>query len=134
MSEALKFLQDNTLHYVATVGLDGRPRVRPFQSVYVKAGRIYYCTNNAKAVYKELQKQPDVQINALEPQTMSWLRVSARAVFTEDAEIKKEIFAAYPSLKNIYQEPANPIFAIFYLANPQAVLYTFKEPPRELAV
>ncbi|MDR1324370.1 MAG: pyridoxamine 5'-phosphate oxidase family protein, partial [Candidatus Margulisbacteria bacterium] len=64
MSEAIKFLQDNPLHYVATTGLDGRPSVRPFQSIYVKDGRIYYGTGNFKAVYKELQKNPAVQINA----------------------------------------------------------------------
>ncbi|MDR1452349.1 MAG: pyridoxamine 5'-phosphate oxidase family protein [Candidatus Margulisbacteria bacterium] len=130
MSEAIKFLQDNPLHYVATVGLDGRPSVRPFQSIYVKDGRIYYCTGNFKTVYQELQKNPAVQINALDPKTMDWARLSGRAVFTDDAKIKEEFFAAYPNIKERYPEIST--FAVFYIDQPKATLYSFSAPPREI--
>jgi uncharacterized pyridoxamine 5'-phosphate oxidase family protein len=132
MSEAIKFLQDNPLHYVATVGLDNTPSVRPFQSIYVQDGRIYYCTGNFKAVYKELQKNPAVQINALDPKTMDWARLSGRAVFTDDAKIREEFFAAYPNIKEMYQDVST--FAMFYVEQPKAIFYSFSAPPREMQI
>ena len=46
MNEVIKFLNDNPVQYFSTVGLDGRPKVRPFQFMLEKECKLYFCTNN----------------------------------------------------------------------------------------
>ena len=36
MNEVIQFLNENPVQYFATVGLDGRPKVRPFQFMLSK--------------------------------------------------------------------------------------------------
>ena len=33
MNEVIKFLKENPVQYIATIGLDGKPKVRPFQVI-----------------------------------------------------------------------------------------------------
>ena len=58
MNEVIKFLNDNPVQYFSTVGLDGRPKVRPFQFMLEKEGKLYFCTNNEKDVYSQIQNNP----------------------------------------------------------------------------
>jgi uncharacterized pyridoxamine 5'-phosphate oxidase family protein len=53
-------------------------------------------------------------------------------VFTDDAKIKEEFFVAYPNIKEIYQDLST--FALFYVDQPQAKLYSFSAPPREIDI
>ena len=50
MKEVVQFLKDNTVQYFATVGLDGRPKARPFQFMLENEGKLYFCTSNEKEV------------------------------------------------------------------------------------
>ena len=131
MNEVVKFLTENPVQYFATVGLDGRPKVRPFQFMLEKDGKLYYCTSNQKPVYKEVQKQPYVEICTSSP-AFSWIRMSGRVVFSKDLNIKKKIMAGNDLLKTIYKTAENPIFEIFYLENARAVISDFSgSPPKE---
>ena len=44
MNEVVKFLTENPVQYFATIGLDGMPKVRPFQFMLEKGGKLYFCT------------------------------------------------------------------------------------------
>ena len=48
MNKVFKFLKENPLQYCATVGLDDKPKVRPFQMMYHESGNLYYCTGTKK--------------------------------------------------------------------------------------
>lgn len=56
MSEVVQFLQQNPVQYIATVGVDGKARVRPFQFMLEKGGKLYFCTSNQKSVFAEMKK------------------------------------------------------------------------------
>ena len=39
MSDVTKFLEKNPIQYLATVGLDGKPKVRPFMFILEREGQ-----------------------------------------------------------------------------------------------
>ena len=58
MNEVVKFLQENPVQYLATVGRDGRAKCRPFMFAGELEGKLWFCTNNTKDVYKDMQANP----------------------------------------------------------------------------
>ncbi|MCX7711169.1 MAG: pyridoxamine 5'-phosphate oxidase family protein [Clostridia bacterium] len=131
MNEAVKFLTENPVQYFATIGLDGKPKVRPFQFMLEKNGKLYFCTNNQKDVYAQLAKCPYIEISTSSP-TFAWIRLNGKAVFSKDMEIKKAIFETNGLVKSIYKTPENPVFEIFYLEEAKAVIADFSgNPPAE---
>lgn len=48
MNEVIRFLNENLVQCFATVGLDGKPKVRPFQYMHEHEGKLYFCTSNQK--------------------------------------------------------------------------------------
>lgn len=134
MNEVIKFLNENSVQYLATVDLDGKPRVRPFQFMLEKEGKLYFCTNNQKNVYKQLKKSPYVEITTSSP-TFAWIRLRGKAVFSDDMKIKKAIIESNELVKSQYQTANNPIFKIFYLDEAKAVITDFSgKPPREFTL
>lgn len=134
MNEVIKFLQENPVQYFATIGLDGKPKVRPFQFMIEKEGKLYFCTNNTKEVYKEICNNPYVEVVASTP-TFAWMRLSGKVIFSNDLEIKREIIEASSLVQSIYQTAENPIFEIFYLEEAQAILADFSgNPPRNYSL
>lgn len=131
MNEVVKFLAENPVQYFATVGLDGKPKVRPFQFMLEKDGKLYFCTNNQKDVFAQLKECPYVEITVSSPK-FAWIRLNGKAVFSNDLEIKKAVIESSPLTKSIYQTAENPIFEIFYLENAKAVIADFSgNPPVE---
>ena len=53
MNEVVKFLQENPVQYLATVGRDGKAKCRPFMFSGEMDGKLWFCTNNTKEVYKD---------------------------------------------------------------------------------
>jgi len=134
MNEVIKFLNENPVQYFATMGLDGKPKVRPFQFMLEKDGKLYFCTNNGKDVFKQLEKCPYVEITTSSP-TFAWIRLNGKVVFSKDLEIKKAILENSSLVKSLYQTAENPIFEIFYLEGAKAVIADFSgNPPEEFTL
>jgi uncharacterized pyridoxamine 5'-phosphate oxidase family protein len=131
MNEVVKFLKENPVQYLATVGLDKKPNARPFQFMLEKAGKLYFCTSNQKDVFKQLEECPYVEITASSP-AFNWIRLKGKAVFSKDLEIKREIIENNGLVKSIYQTAENPLFEIFYLDDAKAAIADFSgNPPAE---
>ena len=134
MNDVVKFLNENPITYVATIGLDGKPKVRPFQFMLEAGGKLYFGTNNQKDVYKQIKKIPYVQITTANPNA-EWIRISGKVVFSNDMEIKKTIIENSELLKSLYQTADNPIFEIFYLEEAKATIANLSgEPPKEYSL
>lgn len=58
MNEVVKFLNENPVQYLATVGQDGKAKCRPFMFAGELEGKLWFCTNSTKEVYKEMQANP----------------------------------------------------------------------------
>ena len=130
MKDVIDFLKKSQIQYLATVGLDGKPKVRPFMFMLEEGGKLYFCTSNEKKVCNEIKKQPWVEFCA-SGENFSWLRLSGKAVFSDDLTIKSSILELNPMVKSIYQAPDNPIFEAFYLDEATATIADLSgEPPK----
>lgn len=130
MKEVVKFLQENPVQYLSTVGRDGKAKCRPFMFSTEQGGKLWFCTNNQKEVYKDMQSNPNVEITVSSP-SFAWIRINGRAKFENNLEIKK-ICMDNDIVRGQYQTADNPIFEVFYLEDAKAVIADFSgNPPKE---
>lgn len=133
MNEVVKFLSENPVQYLATVGRDGKAKCRPFMFAGEMNGKLWFCTNNQKDVYKDLQENPYTEISVSSP-TYAWIRLNGKAVF-ENNMAAKEMCIGNPIVKGQYQTADNPIFEVFYLDEAKAVIADFSgNPPKSYAL
>ena len=130
MKELVEFLQANPVQYLATVGRDGKAKCRPFMFCFEKDNRLWFCTNNQKDVYKDMQSNPYIEVSISSP-NYAWIRLNGKAVFENNMEVKEECMNN-PIVKGQYNSANNPIFEVFYLENAHAVIADFSgNPPKE---
>ena len=130
MSKAVEFLNENPVQYLATVGRDGKAKCRPFMFAGEVDGKLWFCTNNTKDVYKDMQENPEIEISVSSP-SYAWIRLHGTAVFENNMAVK-EVCMQNPIVKGQYQTADNPIFEVFYLADAHAVIADFSgNPPKE---
>ena len=95
-----------------------------------KDGKLWFCTNNQKEVYKDMQENPYVEISVSSPE-YAWIRLSGKVVFENNMEVKQGCMEN-PIVKSQYDTADNPIFEVFYLEDAHGVIADFSgEPPYE---
>lgn len=129
MKEIVEYLLKSGMQYLATIGLDGKPKVRPFQFMFEEKGTLWFCTSNQKEVYRELQKMPFIELCA-SADKMSWLRLNGKVVFSDSIPAKEKVFALSPLVKGIYRETDNPNFEVFYLDPVTASITELGQPAK----
>ena len=112
--------------FFATIDGD-QARVRPFGAVQEIDDKLYFCTNNHKNVYKNMQENPKIEICAMISDER-WIRVSGKAEFVYDVETKIAMLDANPELRKMYNEE-DKIFEVFYLSNLAATIYSMVDEP-----
>lgn len=133
MNDVVKFLQENPVQYLATVGRDGKAKCRPFMFAGEMDDKLWFCTNNQKDVYKDMQANPNIELS-VSSSSFSWIRLNGEAVF-ENNMAAKEMCIRNPIVKGQYGEATNPIFEVFYLKNARAVIADFSgNPPKEYSL
>jgi uncharacterized pyridoxamine 5'-phosphate oxidase family protein len=130
MNQVVKFLEENPIQYMATMGLDGKAKVRPFMFMLEKEGKLYFCTSNQKEVYNEIKNSPYIEITTASPE-FAWIRISAKTIFSDDMEIKEAIIEKSEIVKAQYQAADNPNLEIFYLEGKATIADFSGEPPQE---
>ena len=133
MKKVIAFLQENPVQYLATIGRDGKAKCRPLMFAGEMDGKLWFCTNSTKDVYKDMQVNPYVELSVSSP-SYAWIRLSGKAVF-ENNMAAKEMCMANPIVKGQYGDASNPIFEVFYLAEARAVIADFSgNPPQEYSL
>ena len=127
MHEVLAFLKECGTFYLATIDGD-QPRVRPFGLAMEFDGRLCFCTNNQKEVYKQMQANPNIEISATS-KTGQWLRLRGKAVFNTTRASRQAALDTVPSLKSMYSVD-DAIFEIFYIDNAIADICSFGGPKK----
>ncbi len=128
MEEIVSYLKKSIVQYFATIGLDGNPKVRPFKFMFEDDGKLWFCTSNEKEIYKELQKNPHIEL-CVSGEILSWLRLNGMVVFSNNIQMKEKILEINPLVKSIYKEPNNPNFEVFYLNNVTASINEIGKSP-----
>lgn len=78
------------VYYLATTEND-QPHVRPFDGAVIYEGKFYIGTTKAKNVFKQIEKNPKIEIFGMENGV---IRFTAEAFPVDDDEKNKEIFEA----------------------------------------
>ncbi len=131
MNNVLKLLKDTQYGFLATVD-NGKPRVRPFGFMFEEGGKLYFCTNNTKDVYKQLNELPYIEYSATSKEMVT-VRITGKIAFTEDLDKKQKAFDSSELVKRGYKSPDNPIFKVFYVEHGTAVISDFSgQPPRTI--
>lgn len=130
MNTAFEFIKASPVFHIATV--DGaKARVRPFGFIMKRKNKLYFCTNKTKDVYKQLKKNPDIEISDMGNNV--WLRIRGRIAFDETREAKAQAFEESANLLRIYPKGADDeTFVTFYFTEAVATLFSFTEAPKNI--
>lgn len=127
MKEVLDYLKASGTFYLAT-NEEGQPRVRPFGAVCEFEGKLYITTNNKKAVFAQMKKNPKIEISCMNKGT--WLRLEAEAIHDDRREARVAMMEDNKaSLSNLYSVD-DGIFEVLYLKNATAAIYSFTGDPK----
>ena len=126
MEEVVKFLKEAGAYYLATVEGD-QPRVRPFGTAHIFEDKLYIQTGKCKAVSKQIQANPKVEICAFKDG--KWLRLTGTLVRDERVEAKASLLDAYPMLKGMYSAEDDNT-EVLYFKDATAVFNSFGEAPK----
>ena len=126
MEEVYEFLKKAGTYYLATVE-NGQPRVRPFGTVHIYNGRLYFQTGKVKSVSRQLHANPRFEICAMADGR--WLRVEGTAAEDDDRAARVSMLEAYPSLQALYA-PDDGNTEVWFMRNCTATLSSFTEAPK----
>ena len=110
MNKVVEFLNANPVQYLATVGRDGKAKCRPFMFAGELDGKLWFCTNNTKDVYKDMRENPEIEISVSSPE-YAWIRLHGKAVF-ENNMAAKEMCIQNPIVKGQYGESTRSLIHI----------------------
>jgi uncharacterized pyridoxamine 5'-phosphate oxidase family protein len=122
VKKALEFLKQSGVFYLATNEGD-QPRVRPFGAVFEYEGKIYIVTNNKKDCFKQMVKNPKVEISSMNKKGQ-WIRITGEVANDNRTEVKKFALESIPQLKSMYSID-DGIFTTFYFTKGNGGIYSF---------
>jgi uncharacterized pyridoxamine 5'-phosphate oxidase family protein len=122
LKEVYDFLKGSGNYYLATVEGD-QPRVRPFGSLAIFEGKIYFQTGKVKNVSRQIADNPKIEICAYDNKGQ-WVRVQAIAVEDDRRAARQFLLDAHPELKEIYSADDGNT-QVLYLKDAVARFYSF---------
>ena len=136
--DCIKFATENPVCYVATTDGD-QPRVRGFLLWYADESGFYFITMAPKEVTKQLQQNPKVEVcfynNPAELMDARQMRVTGKAEFLDDEEVRDKAYQTRSFLDEIVGESVRPITRVFRISTGEAHFWTLpdnlKEPELE---
>ena len=107
MAVTLEMLQAHPLQYIGVIGLDGKPKVKAFEFKFAEGGKLWFDTIRGKETWKEITKNPYVELTVADEETMEWVRISGKVRIVDDQTLREKVFAASPILTKYYGGPSN---------------------------
>ena len=130
MEKIIDFLNKAAVYYLATT--DGeKPHVRPLGFVMEYDGKLTFCTNNKKEMYKQMISNPYVEISCFDGEDT--LRISGKAVFVTSDDSQEKALELVPRLKGMYSV-GDGIYEIFSLDEVAAAFYTRSGEVKEVLI
>ena len=109
--------------YAGTLGLDGRPQLRPAHFLFLQEGALYFLTAKNRRFYAELCKTPRLQLLAACPEAGMRLQLSGKACFTEDEALLDRCVRELPRLTAELGGEREALIA-FFLLDARAAVFT----------
>jgi len=126
--DVLDFIKKNPVCTLATVDGD-QPRVRGFFTIFFDDDRIYFTTGAPKEVYKQLVRNPKIELCYLTPGFGIMLRIAGTIEFVDDREKKQKLIKEKSYLKDFTAD--SPEFILLRLPHGTARFWTITDNMRE---
>ena len=107
MEKGLSFLMSHKDVAFGTVE-DDKPKIRVFQIMKREKATLYFTTTTYKEVYKQLQKNPFVELLAMAGNIS--VRVKGKAVFDVPDNMGEEIYETNPVLMRLYHSYSDLVY------------------------
>lgn len=131
--DCIEFANKYPVCYLATVEGD-QPRVRGFMMWYADENGFYFHTGTSKNVCRQLKKNPNIEVCffAPDPNVGKMMRVTGKARFLDDINLKARLLEERPFLKAIgIAKPDDPLLAVFQIYSGEARFWTMENNMRE---
>lgn len=128
MKEVCEFLKKCQTYYISSIDGD-KPKVRPFGVAEIFEDKLYIQTGKKKDFYKQIEKNPNVEICCFDGQ--KWLRLAGNLVNDDRVEAKKAVLDAYPMLRGMYDENDDNT-AVLYFEHAVATFSSFTEASKKV--
>ncbi|MBN1762788.1 MAG: pyridoxamine 5'-phosphate oxidase family protein [Methanomicrobia archaeon] len=135
LQDCITFANENPVASVATIEGD-QPRVRLFAMWFADKTGFYFHTGTIKSIYKQLQRNPKVELCFYNPGDAlgggKMLRASGVVDFVDDTALKERLFEERPFLKAIAASlPSDHSVVIFRVHKGAAWFWTMEINTRE---
>jgi uncharacterized pyridoxamine 5'-phosphate oxidase family protein len=101
--EIIEFINANPTCYLAT-SENNKPHVRGMRLYRADEKGIIFQTSDVKDLYKQLKGNPYVELCFFSNEKNIQIRISGKATFVNDLDLKKEIVAKRPFLKSWWKK------------------------------
>ena len=124
-TEILEFINANPTCYFGT-SENNKPRVRGMRMYRADAKGIIFQTSNIKDLYKQLKENPQVELCFFNNEKNIQIRVSGKATFVDDLDLKKEIVEKRSFLKPWVEKKGFDMIVVFRIVNCVAHQWTME--------
>lgn len=111
--EVINYIQEVHFGYLATVGPDNMPCVRPVAIKDVYGDDLYFFTFCTTRKVAEMESNPQVEVVWSKLQETSQVRIKGKAVVVEDEAIHERFVADNPIVNQILPSGAEHLFRLY---------------------
>jgi len=125
LKDCIKFTNENPICYLATADGD-QPRVRALGFWFADETGFYFQTTSFKEFPHQIIKNPNIEVCFYKHEGMigTMLRISGKAEFVENKELREKAMNDRPFLKSFGLTVDSPKMLIFRISNGKAHFWT----------
>jgi pyridoxamine 5'-phosphate oxidase len=140
--DCIKFANENKVCYLATMDGD-QPRVRCLGMWYADETGFYFQSESNKALCKQIEKNPKVEIYFHAGMDLSKtrrnlgkvMRVYGKVKTIKDLKIRARCIKERPGVKNFgITKPSDPLLAVFQVYTGEAYFWTMADNMKEASI
>lgn len=131
--EVVAYIQDVEFCYLATVGTDERPRVRPVGMKTVYGDDLYFFTFRNTRKVAEIERNPEVEVVWSKPGTMSQVRMQGALAEERDPAIQQRFKDDNPMVARLIPGGAKHLFLLYRLRPERVEMARTLEPYTEVS-
>jgi uncharacterized pyridoxamine 5'-phosphate oxidase family protein len=113
--EVIAYIKEVKFGYLATVGADNAPRVRPVAISTVYGDALYFFTFSTTRKVAEIQDNPRVEIVWAKVGENSQVRISGKLVVEKDEAVQQRFRQDNPMVANLLPPEAQHMFLLYRL-------------------
>ena len=129
--DCIDFILDDP-HCALATDDNGQPRVRGLQALWARKEGIYFTTAATKELYRQMARNPKVELCFIKYNPIRHLRVTGEVDFVEDISEKQKALNERPILRSLgLREAADPNFILFRVAHGEAHFWKWADNLKE---